>query len=120
MRAHIVFGNAVHNIYHVNISEPKLTEEMKRHAVTVSLTEEHSDLKIAAFLKLARSFVFKISSKLKAARFDVTNIAHRKQYCQRYYIIKMSGFVSMSMRALARELHIDEATIRSVIHVDLH
>lgn len=61
-------------VLHVNMLESILPEEMKWHAVTVSLAEEHSDLKISAFLKLAWSFIFKVRSELKAAMFGITTI----------------------------------------------
>lgn len=35
----------------------KLTQQMKSHAVIVALLAEHSDLEIARFLKVERSFV---------------------------------------------------------------
>lgn len=38
-----------------NLSGTKLTEEMKRHAVTASLVEKHSNLEVSAFVKLAQS-----------------------------------------------------------------
>ena len=39
---------------------------MKRHAVIMSIKVEHSDLKIARFLKVARFFVYKVKKGLKA------------------------------------------------------
>jgi hypothetical protein len=42
------------------MTDIQLTQEMKRHAVIVALNAKHSDLEISRFLKVARSFVFKV------------------------------------------------------------
>lgn len=106
--------------------EPILTEKMKKHAIIVLLAEEHSGLDIAAFLKLVRSFIFKIKNELKAARFDVATLSYRKRLYQQYVIIKTPKFVicidenpKKSMRAVASELQVEEAAIRCVIYDDL-
>ena len=39
---------------------------MKRHALIVSIKPEYTNLKIARFLKVARSFVCKVRKELKA------------------------------------------------------
>lgn len=83
-------------------------------------------LEIAAFLELARSFIFKVRNEAKAAKFDVACVSYKKRYCQRHEIIKTPEFISRvdkntkkSMRALARELQVEDATNRCVIHEDL-
>lgn len=57
----------VANIFllHINRLESRLTEETKKQAVIVLLVDELSILQTAAFLKLAKSFVFKVRSELK-------------------------------------------------------
>ena len=42
-----------------------LTTEMKRHAVIVALKADYGDLEIARFLRVARSFVYKIRKELE-------------------------------------------------------
>lgn len=65
-------------LLHGNMSEHRVMEEMKRHAVIVPLDEENSNLETAAFLKLGRQFVFKVKSELKPSRFDVATISYKK------------------------------------------
>ena len=59
-----------------------ITNEMKRHAVIVSIKAEHSDLKIPRFLKIARSFVCKVRKELKENNGDELAMSKRKQHCQ--------------------------------------
>lgn len=112
------------------MAEPRLTQQMKRHAVIVSLAAGHSDSEIAAFLNVARSFVFKVRRELDAASGDVATVSHRKRHCRRSDITRTPEFISSvqaaidedpgkSIRALGRELQVDEATIRRVVHEDL-
>lgn len=102
---------------------------MKRHAVIVSLAARHSDSDIAAFLNVARSFVFKVWKELDAARGDVATVSHRKRHCRRTDIIRTPEFINSvqaaineepgkSIRALDRELQVEETTIRRVVHED--
>lgn len=76
------------------MSKPKLMQEVKRHAVIVSLVAGHSNLEIATFLKVTQSFVFKVRRELEASKGDVTTISHRKRHCQQYDIVKTLEFVS--------------------------
>lgn len=114
----------------VDMAEATLTNEMKRHAVIVSLAAGHTDSEIATFLKVARSFVFKVRTELGAAKGDGAEASQRKQVCRRSDSIRNAEFVSRvqsvidenpgkSMRSLGRELQVDEATIRRVVHEDL-
>lgn len=43
------------------MSKPKVIEEMKRHVLISALAGENFDLEIATFLKVARSFDFKVT-----------------------------------------------------------
>ena len=112
------------------MAEPILTQQMKRHDVIVCLAAGHTDSEIAAFLKVVRSFVFKVKSELKAAGDDVAAVAERKRHYQGSDCISTPEFVNSvqaaidedhgkSMRALANELEVDESTIRRVVHEDL-
>lgn len=50
---------------------------MKRHSAIVSFTEENFDLKNAALLKLAPSFIFTVNENVKPATFDVEKVSYR-------------------------------------------
>lgn len=58
--------------------EIRLTEEMKRHAVIVSLAEKHFNLETTAVFKFIGSLVLKVRSKLKDARFNVVTVFNKK------------------------------------------
>ena len=58
------------------MTEPRLTNEMKRHAVMVALKSDHGDLEIVHFLKVARLFDHKIRKKLEKENENVKNIPH--------------------------------------------
>ena len=103
----------------VNMAEPRLTQEMKMHAIIISLAVRHADSEISAFLKVAQSFVLEVQRELGAARGDVATVSHRKRHCRRSDIIRTPEFVSSvqaaidedpgkSKRALARELQPSE------------
>ena len=47
------------------MADNKLTQEIKRQVVIVAIIAEHNDLQIAQFLKVARSFVFKVCKELE-------------------------------------------------------
>ena len=47
------------------MTDPMLTNEMKRYAVIVALKADHEDLEIACFLRVVRSFVHKICKELE-------------------------------------------------------
>lgn len=64
-------------VLHVNVSESKLTQKMRRSVDIVSLAANYSDSDIFTLLKLARSFVFKIRSELTAAGINVGTSSHR-------------------------------------------
>ena len=103
---------------------------MKRHAIIVSMATGHTDSEIAAFLKVAQSFVYKVQREMEAVNGDVAALLQRKQYCLCSGSIRMSEFVSCiqvtineelgkSMRALAKELHVDNATTQCVVYEGL-
>lgn len=106
---------------------PRITQEVKRHAVTFSLVAGRSDSEIVIFLNLPRSFVFKLRRVLDAPQWRCGNrflpettlptLRHFKdtgihQYCP-----------SCNRRApwkihKGTELHADEAIIHRVVHED--
>lgn len=92
-------------LLHANMPEPRPSQYMKKHAVIVLLTQEHFDSEIASFLKLSRSFAFKVRSELKVARFHLSNVSW-KQRCQSYEIIKTPEFASCAEKSLK----VDEGT----------
>ncbi|KPU74657.1 uncharacterized protein Dana_GF26712 [Drosophila ananassae] len=107
-----------------------LTQEMKRHAVIVALHAEHSDLEISTFLKVARSFVYKVRQELQSSGGNVKSTGKRKKHEQRSDCVKTPKFIeqvqdtvdldpSKSMRAVARDLNVSEGLIRKIVHEDL-
>ena len=57
-----------------------LTNEMKRQVVIVSLKVDHGDLEIARFLRVARSFVYKICKEWEKEKEkeNVISVSKRK------------------------------------------
>lgn len=112
------------------MAQSNITQEMKRHAVIVSIAAGHTNSEIAAFLNVARSFVYKVRRELVDARGNVASTSQRKQHSRRSDSIRTSEFINAiqsaidespgkSMRALAKDFQVDEATIRRVVHEDL-
>jgi len=109
----------------------KVTQEMKRHAVIITICAKHTDLEISNFLNCARSFVHKVCRESEASAGDVETIAKRKRHEERSDTTRNTQFVqqvqeivdespSKSMRAIARDLNVSEGLIRRVIHENLH
>ena len=107
-----------------------LTQEMKRHAVIVSLKAGHKDLEIARFLKVARSFVYKVRKELEAQDGKVSPVAKRKKHSRCTGSIRTPKFIQQvqkdiddnprrSMRCIAKEHRVSEGTIRNVVHKDI-
>ena len=61
------------------MTDPMLTNEMKRRAVIVALKADHGDLEIARFLRGARSFVLKIRKELEKENDNVMPVSKRKK-----------------------------------------
>lgn len=66
----------------------KLKQEMKRHAVLVVLAAHHSDLEIANFLKVAKSFVYRVQAELMCCGGDVASVAKSKMHSQPCDIVR--------------------------------
>lgn len=60
------------------ISNVKLTQQMKKHAVINALKAEHSYLKIAWFLKIARCYIRKFSKELETTDKDSSAVVKCK------------------------------------------
>ena len=112
------------------MTHPQLTQEMKRRAVIVAIKAEHSDLETSRFLKVARSFVYKVRKELETEDGNVSPVSKRKKYFKRSDIIRTPEFIQQvqqaiddnsikSMRSIAKELHVSEGTIRNVVHEDI-
>lgn len=112
------------------MADSQLTQEMKRHAVIVALHAQHSDVEIARFLKVARSFVHKVRKELEASAGQVSPVAKRKKHSQRSDRVRTPQFVQQvqdmidahpetSIRGIARDLQVSEGTIRTVVHEDI-
>ena len=61
------------------MTDPMLTNEMKRYAVIVSLKADHGNLEIACFLTVAISFANKIRKELEKENDNTMFISKRKK-----------------------------------------
>ncbi|UYV85133.1 hypothetical protein LAZ67_X004692 [Cordylochernes scorpioides] len=84
----------------VDMAEPTLTIEMKRHAVIVSLATGHTESETSAFFKVTRSFIFKVRRELGTVKGDVTEVSQRKRHCRRSYSIRTPDFISRVQAAI--------------------
>lgn len=107
-----------------------ITEEMKRHAVIVALHAGNKIPEVATFLKVDRSFVYKIKRSLDESGSDAQSVAKRKKHSRRSDSIRDHDFItkvekivdddpSKSIRAIARELQVHHKTVWRCIHEDL-
>ena len=112
------------------MAENQITQNMKRHTVLVALKAERSDLEIARFLKVARSFVHKVRQDLQSDNGTVSKTAKRKENSTRFDKIRTDDFVKEikqtvdanprnSMRSLAKHYKVSEGTIRNVVHENM-
>lgn len=112
------------------MAENQITQKMKRHAVLVALKAGHSDLEIARFLKVARSFVHKVRQELQSNNGTVSKIAKRKENSKRCDMMRTDDFVEKikqavdanprnSMRSHAKHFKVSEGTIRNVVHENM-
>ena len=92
--------------FQIDMEELILTQQMKRLAVIVSLAAGHTNSEIAAFLKVARSFIFNVRSELKGAGGDMAADAERKRHSQRSDCIRTPEFGNSVQAA------IDECTFQ--------
>jgi len=78
------------------MEDNKLTQEIKRHAVIVTIHANHSDLEISQFLEVARLFVHKICRELEASDGNVENVAKRKKHEAHSDRVRTSHFAASS------------------------
>ena len=106
-----------------------ITEEMKRHAVIVTLHAGNEAPEVANFLKVDRSFVYKVKRSLDESGGDVPSVAKRKRHSRRSDAVRDDDFIarvknivdddpSKSIRAIARELQVHHKTVWRCIHED--
>lgn len=107
-----------------------MTEEIKRGAVLAGLHAGRSPKAIAEFNKLSLSFVYKMKSRLEAAEHPEDINTKRSKPAPRSDNVRTPEFVarvqqkvdqdpSKSIRSLARELGVANATIHRTVHEDL-
>ena len=109
-------------------------EEQKRAAIVVGLRAGRTAAEIAEFNKLPESLCYRVKKKLDesvAAGEDPDDISvDRKTHKRRRDAIRTPEFIeqlqnmidedpSKSIRALARELNVDEKTVRNCVHEDI-
>lgn len=107
-----------------------MTEEIKRGAVLAGLHAGRSPKAIAEFNKLSLSFVYKMKSRLEASEHPEDINTKRSKPAPRSDNVRTPEFVarvqqkvdqdpSKSIRSLARELGVANATIHRTVHEDL-
>ena len=84
---------------------------MKRHVIIVAIHANYSDLEISQFLKVARSFVYKVRQELEASDGNVESVAKRKKHEARSDRVRTLHFVQQVQGI------IDEESIRAV-HIE--
>ena len=70
-----------------------LTQEMKRHAMLLTLATNHNNPKIANFLKVGSSFVLKGRKELETYGGDVSPMTRRNKYSPSSDVVKMAEFI---------------------------
>ncbi|KAM3177360.1 hypothetical protein ACTXT7_004680 [Hymenolepis weldensis] len=67
------------------MADNTITSEMKRHAAIVSIKAKYRNLEVARFLKVSRSFVYKVRKDLmnENNEDELTATRKKKEYCQR-------------------------------------
>lgn len=61
----------------------RLMQEVKCHAVLVSLAAYHSNFEFATFLNVAKSFIYKVLTELICSGRDMAPVAKRRKHSQR-------------------------------------
>ena len=71
-----------------------IEEEMKRHAVIVALHAGNEAPEVADFLKVDRSFVYKVKRSLDESGGGVLSVAKRKKHSRRSDAIRDDEFIA--------------------------
>ncbi|KAF2352918.1 hypothetical protein FHG87_016326 [Trinorchestia longiramus] len=111
--------------------EFKFPDLWKRHAVLMSIHAGHNNTDIANWFKVDDSFVRKVRRELLASDYNFEATAARQDHSRRSDCTRDAEFTakvqemvdnnpSMSMRAIARELEVNEKIIRQCVAEDLH
>ncbi|KAM3180306.1 hypothetical protein ACTXT7_016539 [Hymenolepis weldensis] len=92
------------------IPDTTITNEMERYAVMVCIKAKRSNLEIAGFLKVARSFGFKIRKELlNENNGDELTTSRRKQICKLYDSLRTPEFITrvhdMTDENLGKSMH---------------
>ena len=98
--------------------------------VIVALQADHSDFEIAEFLKVARSFVFKICNQIQKDKGNESQTLRRKKHSKRSDMIRKDDFIydvqqiidnnpRKSTRSLPNNFQVLEGTIRNVVHENI-
>ena len=112
------------------MTDPMLTNEMKRQVVIVALKASHGDLEITRFHRVARSFVYKIRQELEKENVNVMSVSKRKKHSTCSDSMRTPEFIhkikqtideirGQSMRSIAEKLHVFEKTIRRNVHENI-
>ena len=86
------------------MEDNKLTQEMKRHAVTIAIHAEHSDLEISQFFNVARLFVHKVHREFETSDGNVESVAMRRKHKLRSSTVRTPQFVQQVQAILLKTL----------------
>lgn len=62
-------------LFYVNMSDPRLTDEIQKYAVFGLLVKEYFNLEFTTFWRLAQLFIFNVGGELMSAMFHVANVS---------------------------------------------
>ena len=79
------------------ITDPMLTNEMKRHSVIVALKPDHGDLEITHFLRDARLFVHKIRKELEKENDNVRSVSKHKKHSMHSDSMRTPKFIKQTI-----------------------
>ena len=84
------------------MEDNKLAQEMKRHAIIVSIHAKLSDLEKSQFFNVARSFVHKFRRELEASNINVESVAKHRKHKPRSDTFRTPQFVQQLQGIIKR------------------
>ncbi|XP_036359440.1 uncharacterized protein LOC118763794 [Octopus sinensis] len=116
----------LHPSKNIIMADAQLTQERKKHAANVVIKVEYNDLEISRFLKVARSFVYKVCKELETEDGNVSPVSKHKKHSKCSEIIRTHEFIQQVqqtidyiprklMRSVGKDLHVSEGTVRNVV-----
>lgn len=89
----------------------------------MTLKVDHSDLEISRFLKVARSFIYKVLKELETEAGNVSPISNPLSSLKHLnFIQQVQPTIDdnpRKSRSLAKDFHVAERTVRNVVREDI-